>query len=170
MNMKTLNKVESSPYTFREPTARDGAQIWELVRNTGVLDVNTPYSYLMLSKYFADTCVIAEEKGRIIGFVSAFLPQRSPQTVFVWQVAVNGEYRGKGIGGRLLKELLERKSCENVHYLEATVSPSNLPSQHLFNGLAKRLNCPCEISEGFTEDMFPESGHEAEPTYLIGPF
>ncbi len=170
MNRKVLSQTKSCPYTFRKPTVQDGSEIWGLVKSTGVLDVNTPYAYLMLGKYFADTCVVAEEKDQIIGFVSAFLPPGSSETVFVWQVAVHHEHRGKGIGGRLLNELLKRKTCENVRYLEATVSPSNIPSQKLFHGLAQRLNCPCVISEGFTEEMFPESGHEAEPTYVIGPF
>lgn len=63
-----------------------------------------------------------------------------------------------------------RKACENVRYLQATVTPSNIPSQSLFKGLAKDLKCPCEVSACFDAELFPEIGHEAEETYRIGPF
>ncbi len=160
----------TTPYGFREPNKEDGANIWELVKSTQTLDLNSAYSYLMLCELFSDTCVIAEDEDQVIGFVSAFRQPQSPNTIFVWQVAVHESYRGKGIAKKLLKELLSRQSCENVHYMESTVSPSNLPSQSLFKGLANHLKCPCEVSECFTEDLFPESGHEAEQTYRIGPF
>lgn len=144
--------------------------MWELIKETKNMDLNSAYSYLMFSHYFGDTCVIAEDHNQLIGFVSAFRPPSSPDTVFVWQVAVNENYRGNGIGNKLLNELLSREFCKDVRFLEATVSPSNFPSQSLFKGLAKQLGCPCEVSDCFTEEMFPEPGHEAEQTYRIGPF
>jgi L-2,4-diaminobutyric acid acetyltransferase len=168
--IKTSELDKLTSYSYRNPIKEDGAKMWELIKNTSNMDLNSAYSYLMFSNYFGDTCVLAEDKDEIIGFVSAFRPPASPDTIFVWQVAVNEKYRGKGIGNKLLNELLNKDACENVHYLEATVSPSNLPSQSLFKGLAKRMNCPCEISDCFTEEMFPEPGHEAEQTYRIGPF
>jgi L-2,4-diaminobutyric acid acetyltransferase len=168
--IKTAELDKLTLFSYRNPTKEDGAKIWELIKNTSNMDLNSAYSYLMFSHYFGDTCVVAEGKDEIIGFVSAFRPPASPDTIFVWQVAVNEMYRGKGIGNKLLNELLSRDACENIHYLEATVSPSNLPSQSLFKGLAKRMNCPCEISDCFTEEMFPEPGHEAEQMYRIGPF
>ncbi|HZG72866.1 MAG TPA: diaminobutyrate acetyltransferase [Chondromyces sp.] len=170
MTMQASEPEKATSLRLRQPTKEDGASVWELIKSTGILDLNSPYSYLMLCEYFPDTCVVAEEDHRIIGFVSAFRPPQARDTIFVWQVAVHESQKGKGLGRRLLEELLNRESCEDVHYLEATVSPSNLPSQSLFKGVAKRLNCPCEVSECFPEDLFPESGHEAEQTYRIGPF
>ncbi|WP_046128448.1 diaminobutyrate acetyltransferase [Bacillus thermotolerans] len=155
---------------FRKPRKEDGANVWKLIKDTRTLDLNSSYSYLMLCEFFADTCVIAEKDGQLIGFLSAFCPPESNDTVFVWQVAVDESSRGMGLGKKMLNELLERKSCERVRYLEATVSPSNVASQALFKGLAKRLNCPYEVLECFSEELFPGVGHEAEPIYRIGPF
>ncbi|SEN43783.1 diaminobutyrate acetyltransferase [Mesobacillus persicus] len=168
--IKTSELDKLTSYSYRIPDKEDGAKMWELIKSTSNMDLNSAYSYLLLSHYFSDTCVIAEDEDQIIGFVSAFRPPANPDTVFVWQVAVNSDYRGKGIGNKLLNELLDREACEDVQYLEATVSPSNVPSQSLFKGLAKKMDCPCEISDCFTEEMFPEPGHEAEQTYRVGPF
>ncbi|PTX58458.1 diaminobutyrate acetyltransferase [Melghirimyces profundicolus] len=156
---------------FRKPEEEDGSDVWKLIKRAGVLDLNSSYSYLMLCKFFPETCVIAEDNdGKIVGFVSAFRPQNAKDTVFVWQVAVDPSQRGKGLGKALLKSLLSRDACSEVRYLEATVSPSNLPSQSLFKGLAKDMKAQCTISECFSENMFPDQGHESEWTYRIGPF
>jgi L-2,4-diaminobutyric acid acetyltransferase len=167
INLETglMNRV-----VLRQPQVADGISIWRLVRDTGVLDVNSPYSYLMLCKFFSDTCVVAEQDGQIVGFVSAFRPPADQQTLFVWQVAVAESQRGNGLGKALLKALIRREACKNVCYLEATVTPSNLSSQALFRGFARDFSIDCEVSECFPAHLFPGGTHESEMTFRIGPF
>ncbi|MFB4165826.1 diaminobutyrate acetyltransferase [Alteribacillus sp. JSM 102045] len=163
----TVSTVDS--LAFEKPTVEDGADMWELVKNS-TLDLNSSYKYIMMCEFFAKTCVVAKEKGELVGFVTAFIPPEKRDTVFVWQVGVDSSQRGKGLASRLLNELVERTACEDVKYLEATVTPSNEPSQALFKKLARTHNTNCEVSECFAEDLFPGEGHEAELTFRIGPF
>jgi L-2,4-diaminobutyric acid acetyltransferase len=154
---------------FRAASVADGAGLWELARQTG-LDLNSPYSYLMLGKFFGQTCLVAEEDGRIVGFVSAFRPPQESETIFVWQIGVADSQRGKGVGSALLRELLECEGCRGVRYLAATVTATNLPSQRLFRGVARNLGTSCEVTDCFLEHLFPAgSGHEAERLFRIGP-
>jgi len=139
------------------------------VRNTQVLDVNSVYSYLMLCKLFPDTCVVAETAGAVVGFVSAFRSPVSVKTLFIWQVAVAKSQQGQGLATALLHELLERKVCEDICYLEATIAPSNAASQSLFRKLAKQYGLQCDVSDYFPKHLFPGSGHEAELLFRIGP-
>nr|WP_255679594.1 diaminobutyrate acetyltransferase [Brevibacillus humidisoli] len=155
---------------MRKPSEEDGAAMWKLVRDSGVLDQNSAYAYLMYCKFFADTCVIAEWEDEVVGFVTAFCPPTAPDTVFVWQIGVNKQQRGMGVGSKMLRELLQRESCKQVRYLEATVSPSNLPSASLFRKAARELGAPCEVTECFPADLFPGETHETELTFRIGPF
>ncbi len=169
---KEVKKIQtglSQKVVLRMPREDDGARIWELARGISVLDLNSAYSYLMLCKYFPDTCVVAEHKDQIIGFVTAFRLPKQPDTIFVWQVGVSADQRGNGIGKALLKELIGRQMRKGVDYLEATVSPSNLPSQSLFRALAQDLNTDCVIKECFSAELFPVP-HEPEWTFRIGPF
>lgn len=157
---------------FRAPNENDGAAIWNLVRETGVLDLNSAYSYLMLCKFFTKTCLVAEKDNAIIGFVSAFELPDDPKVIFVWQIAVAHSSRGKGLGKSLLLELLKRN--EHYRFLEATISPSNKASQALFHKLAEELDTECQVFECFSADLFPlehtNSRHETELTHRIGPF
>lgn len=154
---------------FRKPREEDGPEIWELVKSTGVLDLNSAYSYLMLCKYFSGTCVVAEYDNEIIGFLSAFKPPGRLDVIFVWQVAVAPSQHRKGLGSAMLQVLLRRKECAGVRFLETTITPSNIPSQSLFRKLARNADARCEVEECFSGDLFPGSNHEAELMYRIGP-
>lgn len=155
---------------FRKPTENDGSEMYRIVKQSKVLDVNSPYSYLMWSKYFRKTSIIASCENEVIGFVTGFLQPETPNTLFIWQVAVDEKYRGHGLATKLIEQLLVRLRKENVTYLEATVTPSNIPSSNLFKGIAKKQKTNCTIFECFSENQFPDGNHERELTYRIGPF
>lgn len=156
---------------LRRPTPSDAARITRLIEACRPLDVNSTYAYLLLCHHFAETCVVAERDGEITGFLSAYLPPGRNDTVFVWQVAVAKSARGQGLAAALIDELLGRKACASVRFLEATISPSNRASQGLFQRLATRHGTDCRVSELFPTAIFDDvSGHEAEDLYRIGPF
>ncbi len=159
---------------FRHPTAKDGSEIWRIVRESKVLDVNSSYCYLMMGEYFSKNCIVAEETAsnsskKLAGFVVGFCPPEKPDTLFVWQVASDNGQRGKGLGKTLLLELLQRQDHDTVHYLEATISPSNTASHALFKAAAKSLGGMHQLSPLFPAEWFPP-GHEEEDLCRIGPF
>jgi L-2,4-diaminobutyric acid acetyltransferase len=156
--------------SIRAPRLEDGAAVWQLVRDSGVLDLNSAYLYLLLCKDFADTCRVAEAHGRLVGFVTAYRPPGRPDVLFVWQIGVDASQRGQGLGGRLLRALIGAETCRGVSAVETTISPSNRASRGLFESLARRLDSRITEEPCFEERQFPEEGHEAEPLLRIGPF
>lgn len=130
----------------------------------------------MWCEIFAGTSVVAyeEDSKNPVGFISGYIRPDAPDTLFIWQVAVHESQRGQGLATKMLFELLERQVCKSVEYIEATVSPSNKPSQNLFLGLAQKLHTNYQVSDYFMVEDFPqdESGeeHEEEWLYKIGPF
>ncbi|VEF46286.1 diaminobutyric acid acetyltransferase [Bacillus freudenreichii] len=160
---------KSTTVYFREPTADDGSEIYELVKSSKVLDVNSSYSYLMWGKYFNKTSIVAVVDRKIVGFISGFLQPTAPDTLFIWQVVVDRSQRGKGLATTLLIKLIKRLENTNIRYLEATVTPTNEPSNNLFKGLADKLGTEYTKYECFSEEQFPDPSHEAEIAYRIGP-
>lgn len=161
---------QSDDIVLRRPTLDDGAAIHALIASAPPLDLNSTYAYLLLCHHFRDTCVVAEQDGKVLGFISAYLPPTQPETFFVWQVAVHAQARGRGLGVSMLRYLLQRVSGQ-IQYLETTVSPSNQASRAMFARLAK--DCETVLSE---QAMFPKAlfgagaGHEDEMLLRIGPF
>lgn len=152
------------------PKVDQGAAIHRLIAACKPLDLNSRYAYLLLCEHFADTCVVARARDRIVGFVSAYrLPHRE-DTVFVWQVAVDSDMRGGGMAAMMLDELLTRTCLRGCRYLETTVSPSNTPSRRLFHALARRLRAPLHERVLFADCVFGEEHHECEQLIRIGPF
>ncbi len=155
---------------FREPGAEDGAAMWDIVREGGVLDENSSYAYIMFCERFADTCVVAEHEGEVVGFVTAFRPPRDPDVIFVWQIGVHSKMRGQGLAGRILQFLVDRDACVGVRYMETNITPDNVASQRLFRSFARHMgHARVEVRQGFDEGVFP-NGHDTEDLYRIGPF
>jgi len=163
-------RKDAKRYRFRAPEAGDGAAIYKIVEDSGVLDLNSAYSYLMLGEYLGDTCLVAERKGEIVGFVSGLVPRTKPETLFIWQVASAQSERGRGLAKRLVHAMLTRPACRHVRYIEATVTPSNKPSKRLFRALARDLEAGFTIGQGFDAELFPGEGHESERLIRVGPF
>src|SRR5690625_7653335 len=87
--------TDSSVISFRKPNLKDGKDIWSLVKDTGVLDLNSSYSYILWCDKFADSTIVAVKDCEVVGFVQGFVQETPEPTLFVWQVAVSETVRGE---------------------------------------------------------------------------
>ncbi|WP_328559742.1 diaminobutyrate acetyltransferase [Streptomyces coelicoflavus] len=153
------------------PRVADGAALWRIARDSEVLDLNSSYSYLLWCRDFAATsAVVRDGHGVPVGFVTGYVRPDSPGTLLVWQVAVDGTYRGHGLAAALLDGLADRVTRERgVTTLETTISPDNTASQRLFTSFAERRGARLEREVLFDTAVFPDGPHEPEVLYRIGP-
>ncbi|MFA4835492.1 MAG: diaminobutyrate acetyltransferase [Dehalococcoidia bacterium] len=149
---------------LRHPNFSEGLPIFRLIRSCPPLDLNSAYYYYILCRDFRDTCVVAEAEGRVVGFISAYLKPRQPDCLFVWQVAVDPEFRGRQIASGMLEWLVKQVQ---IRIMETTVSPSNKPSQALFRGFSQRHQASLETSEFLRPDHFDDPSHEGEILFTI---
>lgn len=164
-----LYRSDRTEPTLRSVRVEDAASIWRLVRHCGVLDVNSPYAYLLTCRHHHRTSLIAEEAGATVGFVTAYVVPDDPESVFLWQIGVADSHRRRGLGRTLVEGLLDR--CPEARFLQCTVSPSNKASLALFHTVAASRRVPIEIRPGFSAELFPAEApaHEAEDLVRIGP-
>ncbi|MGW0174774.1 diaminobutyrate acetyltransferase [Rhodococcus sp. NPDC003322] len=151
----------------RRPTVADGTRMWEIARDSRVLDLNSSYSYLLWCRDFHDSSTVAEIDGRVVGFVTGFVRPQDPQTVFVWQVAVDESARGQGVAATMLGDLLDHLAHQGITRLETTISPDNTASIALFTALARNRYTTITKRELFTPSHFPDT-HESEELYVVG--
>ncbi len=144
--------------------------MWRLASQA--VDTNSPYSFLMLVEYLADTCAVAvDEEGATAGFVTGFRLPNDPETLFIWQIAVADTHRGIGLGTQLLRAVAERPAVPRLRFLEATVTPDNDASASLFRGFARDPDTECLEEALFETADFPGGhDHDAEVRFRIGPF
>jgi diaminobutyrate acetyltransferase len=151
------------------PELADGAQMWRIARDSQVLDVNSSYAYLLWCRDFAGTSAVARLGARAVGFVTGYVRPSTPDTVVVWQIAVDSAARGRGVAGALLDSVVDRLAAQGVNRMETTITEDNLASRRLFEALAGKLGCDFRQSELFADQHFPDD-HEAEDLYRIGPW
>lgn len=155
---------------MRNPTPADAVGMHRIVRESGVLDLNSLYCYLLVCRDFASTSLVAcrtgGSGGGLLGFVSAYRPPRRPESLFVWQVGVAAEARRRGLALRMLTALVELPAAQGVTALEATVTPSNQPSRRLFERFAAAAGSAVEVGPGFGAADFGGS-HEREDRFRI---
>ncbi|TDD88173.1 diaminobutyrate acetyltransferase [Actinomadura rubrisoli] len=152
------------------PSLADGPELWRLARDSRVLDVNSPYSYALWCRDFAETSVLARIGGVPAGFITGYVRPARPDTCFVWQVAVAETHRGRGLARRMLDRLGDRLADRGHRFMEATVTPGNAASTAMFESFARDRGCGLERSPLFGAEHFPERGHEPEVLFRIGPF
>jgi len=170
-----IERVESAPAIvpapdplFRKPEVADGASLWRVARDSGELDLNSSYAYLLWCRDFAESSIVAVSGGRICGFVTGYLRPDAPETFFLWQVAVDADHRGRAIAMRMLTNLIDRLIPRGVRWLETTVTPSNTASNRLFASFAERRGATQTFSPLFTAADYPDA-HEEEVLHRIGP-
>jgi len=153
--------------TFRKPVAEDGARVWELIRACKPLDENSMYCNLLQCDHFADTCIVAELNGDIVGWISAYLVPSAPDTLFIWQVAVSDKARGQGLGRRMIAALLDRQECAGVRRIQTTITRENAASWALFSGFAARADGDLGSEPHFERRAHFEDRHDTEHLVTI---
>ncbi|GED97507.1 L-2,4-diaminobutyric acid acetyltransferase [Gordonia crocea] len=139
-----------------------------LAVDTGVLDANTVYAYVLWCHDFAATSVVAEVDGEFAGFVTGYQRPADPSVLMVWQVAVDGRQRGRGIAAAMLNHLIDGFADSGVRAMHTTISPDNEASQRLFSSVAQRRGLTFTRRPLFAATDLGD-GHEAEDLYVLAP-
>jgi len=164
------NSVEGkAKISIKEPSQSDGKYLWAIAKETGVLDLNSTYSYNLIATHFSETSAVTFIDDKPVGFLSAYLIPKSPHTLFIWQVGILPQYQGKGIAIKMIKDVLIRKSCQKVTSIHTTITPSNHSSIKLFQKVSQWLNADLNSSSYYSTTDFMDT-HEEEDLITIGPF
>lgn len=161
--------VNHSSITLRPLDAEDAASLNRLVKQSHPLDTNSTYCNLLQCTHFQDTSVAAVLNGKLVGFVTGYIPPREPDTLFIWQIAVDESCRGTGLARKMMNWLIGRPNLKSINRLSATVTPDNHPSRSLFESLASHWNATVNHRLLFQSDAHFAGAHEDEYELRIAP-
>lgn len=119
--------------TIRNVDENEFMDIRRFVAKIGGLENYPAHFYRIMLRYFGDTCFVTEDiDHNIIGFVLGMQSQRHKNTYFLWQIGVNPDYQGQGIGSLLLRMVENQIQQLGGSRIEVTIDPKNIPSRKLF--------------------------------------
>ncbi|MEW6399938.1 MAG: GNAT family N-acetyltransferase, partial [Bacillota bacterium] len=115
-------------YEIRQLEPGDYAAVSEAI--AGWLDVSwagqvAPGHFL----HFADTGFVAEEDGKLIGFLLGFVSQSRPGEAYIHLAGVHPTRRGSGVGRRLYETFfaaVEERGCHTVSAITGPLGPESL--------------------------------------------
>ena len=160
----------SQTVSLRMPTLKDGMSVFRLIQRCPPLDANSSYCNFLQCGHFASTSVAAERDGELVGFISGYLLPDNPDTLFIWQVAVDERARGLGLASQMLQHILSRNDNQDVRYINTTITEDNEPSWGLFKSLAKRMGTKLDFTAWLDKQAHFDGQHDSESLICIGPF
>ncbi|MFU8814632.1 MAG: diaminobutyrate acetyltransferase, partial [Pseudomonadales bacterium] len=162
--------LPTAEIVLRVPSAEDGPALHNLIAACPPLDQNSRYCNLLQVTHFAETAVVAECDGELVGSITGYLKPGAPDTLFIWQVAVHERARGQRLATRMMDEIVDRPVCRAVRWMETTIDPDNAASWKAFAKFADARNAATEQALLFSRQRHFEGKHGDEVLLRIGPF
>ena len=97
--------------------------------NNDVLKPNTKMLYFIIGNYFSNISYIALDGAKMVGFLVAF---QQEDKVWMHQIAVDKNYRNKGIASKLINRLEDNLSNITIEF---SVKEDNLNAIRLYESI-----------------------------------
>lgn len=126
----------SSVCAIEQQNSPEGCKPEVFIRQAGVL--------------FADTFLVAECDGRVVGYTIGALVQHRPATGWIVRLVVSGEHRRRGLGGGLVAAVTGRLRERGAGEVYLSVAPGNHVARALYekHGFRQTEFCPAYFGEG----------------------
>ncbi len=130
--------MQISKVVIRNPTMEDLNRIVFINRESLPENYSLQYFISIISKY-KDFCVVAEVDGLVVGYILTRLERATKNMIpfkgkrgHIISVAVLKEYRGQGIGRKMMEWVIEKLKQEGVDDVVLEVRLSNKVARNMY--------------------------------------
>jgi len=103
---------------------------WVIDIERKVFNEHDPYLYMQFYETYPETFIVANINGFIVGYIAGFLAQEGVGRIF--SLAVHPAYQGRGVGGHLLKEIINIFRNMGVLEIILEVRSDNLKAKRFY--------------------------------------
>jgi len=124
---------------FRKLKLKDEKEIKKLLKQLTSSKIN--FNIKLILKDNNCNCLVIEDEGRVIGFGSLVLgivPCRG-YLAKIEDVVVDEKYRGKGLGKKLMQELIKIAKKKKIKNVNLTSHPKRVEARKLYESLGFKL-------------------------------
>jgi predicted GNAT family acetyltransferase len=105
--------------------SQDQLPNFDLANRCQPLDLHTPFTYWVISKYFGKNSFILESNNQNIGFITSIY---NDQFFCIWQIGIIDEYRKKGLSTLLIDKAINYAVAKNYKTIQVSIAPNNKDS------------------------------------------
>ncbi len=117
---------------IRNCTENDVDIIRAFVNECKPLDLHTSFTYWTLFKYSSNLCFIMLEVDKTIGFISGIRSSLDKNVVYLWQIGINKEDRGKNYASILIDHFIKSVIALGCNKIQVSIAPENESSLNTF--------------------------------------
>ncbi len=125
---------------IRQCSVEDVDKIRIFVNECKPLELHTPFTYWILFNYFSSLCFLMIEEGNIIGFISGIKSSKDINLVYLWQIGVSKDHRGKNYASVLIDHFVNSAKSLECNRIQVSISPLNEVSYNAFLKYSKEKN------------------------------
>jgi len=110
---------------IRTVKEKDFLEIMKLASKCDPIPVERDSIYHLFTKYFADTCFVAERDNKIVGYILGFISQLEKNVAYIHNICIAPDLRRKKIGSKLYQKFfkkMEEKKCKKIFLI---INPIN---------------------------------------------
>ena len=122
---------------IRNCTVEDVEGVRKFVDVCKPLELHTPFTYWTLFNYFSNLCFLMIEGEELIGFISGIRSSLDKDVVYLWQIGVSKEQRGKNYALLLIGHFIKAVIGLDCNKIQVSISPENQASYNTFVKYAK---------------------------------
>ena len=125
-------EIISDRLEFRRVQEEEFPAVHEFVTRCPGLEPYPLHLYRIVHRFFGDTCFVALDGDKLVGFAMGFFSQVHPGTFFLWEIGVSPSRQGQGLGTRLLEYVERQVITHGAQRIQVTIHPDNTPSRKVF--------------------------------------
>ena len=143
----TTTATDSPPVTTREAIRADLLAVFRIEKASFA----QPWPYRAFERYLDEPGFLVADTGEVVGYVVAdSVPNHGRPLGHVKDIAVDPDYRGRGIGATLLERAIDVMCDRRARSVKLEVRASNTPALELYRrfGFVHRNTSPGYYADG----------------------
>jgi ribosomal protein S18 acetylase RimI-like enzyme len=110
---------------IRNVKEEDFFEIMNLASKCAPIPVERDSIYHLFTKYFANTCFVAERDNQIVGYILGFISQLEKNVAYIHNICIAPDLRRKKIGSSLYQKFFQNMKNEKCQKIFLIINPIN---------------------------------------------
>jgi ribosomal protein S18 acetylase RimI-like enzyme len=112
-------------YKIRQVREKDFIEIMNLASKCGPIPIERDSIYHLFTRYFANTCFVAEMDNKIVGYILGFISQLEKNVAYIHNICISPDFRRKKIGSSLYQKFFQNMKKEKCQRVFLIINPVN---------------------------------------------
>lgn len=150
---------------IRTVKKEDFLEIMDLASKCDPIPVERDSIYHLFTKYFTNTCFVAEKDNKIVGYILGFFSQLEKNVAYIHNICISPDFRRKKIGSSLYQKFFENMKKEKCQKIFLIINPTNKLSISYHESLG--FNVSKEGEEIYVEGVRASKNYNGPGKHMV---